>query len=89
MYVWHYPILKYLHNILSSGKLLGRAVPRDLAAGIPEVALIFVVTLVVSWLQFRFVERPIMRHWSEPAAVRAQRARERQARKAAAAEQST
>lgn len=74
MYVWHYLILKYLHNLLSSGDLLGRPVPRDFGTGIPEVLLIFVVTLVVAWLQFRFIERPIMRRWSEPAELRRRRA---------------
>lgn len=56
-YLWHWLVL-----IFGAGLLGGRSY--DTPTALAVVALLFAITLLLSWLLFRFVERPIMRRFA-------------------------
>lgn len=56
-YMWHALILFYVHPWL-----FGPAT--NAATALAEIALLFEVTVVVSWLQFSRIERPMMRRFA-------------------------
>lgn len=57
-YMWHYLVLQYGHRWLGQGE--SWSTPTAIAA----MALLFGITLVLSWALFTFIERPIMKQFA-------------------------
>lgn len=64
IYLWHYLVIYYVNNLLSTGNPLRRAAPHSTGVAIGYVVVFLVVTLVIATLQYRLVERPMMRRFS-------------------------
>ena len=59
-YMWHFLVLAFGHHVLGAGETWSTA------TAIAVMALLFAVTLVLSWLTFKYFEQPIMRRFSSP-----------------------
>jgi peptidoglycan/LPS O-acetylase OafA/YrhL len=57
-YMWQYPVLVTGHHWLGAGENWSTA------TALAVTALVFAVTLVLSWATFKFVEQPVMRRFA-------------------------
>ncbi|MBE1464627.1 acyltransferase family protein [Kibdelosporangium phytohabitans] len=60
LYMWHYMVLLVGYHLLIEGKGLSTAATIGIAVGL------FGISIVVSWLQYTMIERPIMRKFARP-----------------------
>ena len=68
-YLVHYLVIHVGHLSFGRAKMMGMPVPTHLfttGKGIGLILVLFGVSLLVSWLLYSAVERPIMRRWSRP-----------------------